>query len=158
MAKSKGKKGGMAFRGGSSELMRQAHRMQTKLEAAKEELKESIEFLKDPTRIQRLGGHMPKGVLLLGSPGTGKTLLAHAVSGEAGVPFLSMSGSDFVEMFVGVGASRVRDLFDTGKTSFASGSLAALDTLLASHDLVIELQISEKEGDSLSGAALFIPG
>ena len=81
------------------------------LKEAKEELKEIIEFLKDPKKFQRLGGKIPKGVLLVGPPGTGKTLLAKAVSGEAGVPFLSMSGSDFVEMFVGVGASRVRDLF-----------------------------------------------
>jgi cell division protease FtsH len=82
---------------------------------AKEELQEVIEFLKDPARFQRLGGRIPKGALLLGAPGTGKTLLARAVAGEAGVPFFSMSGSDFVEMFVGVGASRVRDLFEQGK-------------------------------------------
>ncbi len=82
---------------------------------AKEELKEIIEFLKEPGKFQKLGGKIPKGALLLGPPGTGKTLLARAVAGEAGVPFFSMSGSDFVEMFVGVGASRVRDLFDQGK-------------------------------------------
>jgi len=82
---------------------------------AKQELEEIIEFLKDPKKFQRLGGRIPKGALLLGPPGTGKTLLAKAVAGEAGVPFYSMSGSDFVEMFVGVGASRVRDLFDQGK-------------------------------------------
>ncbi|HEX7402182.1 MAG TPA: ATP-dependent zinc metalloprotease FtsH, partial [candidate division Zixibacteria bacterium] len=82
---------------------------------AKQELQEVIEFLKDPGKFQKLGGKIPKGVLLLGAPGTGKTLLARAVAGEAGVPFFSMSGSDFVEMFVGVGASRVRDLFDQGK-------------------------------------------
>jgi cell division protease FtsH len=82
---------------------------------AKEELQEIIEFLKDPGKFQRLGGKIPKGALLLGPPGSGKTLLARAVSGEAGVPFFSMSGSDFVEMFVGVGASRVRDLFEQGK-------------------------------------------
>jgi cell division protease FtsH len=82
---------------------------------AKQELQEVIEFLKDPGRFQKLGGRIPKGALLLGSPGTGKTLLARAVAGEAGVPFFSMSGSDFVEMFVGVGASRVRDLFEQGK-------------------------------------------
>ncbi|MFH0931869.1 MAG: ATP-dependent zinc metalloprotease FtsH [Candidatus Zixiibacteriota bacterium] len=82
---------------------------------AKQELQEIIEFLKDPSKFQRLGGKIPKGALLLGAPGTGKTLLAKAVAGEAGVPFFSMSGSDFVEMFVGVGASRVRDLFDQGK-------------------------------------------
>ncbi len=82
---------------------------------AKEELSEIIEFLKDAGKFQRLGGKIPKGALLLGAPGTGKTLLARAVAGEAGVPFFSMSGSDFVEMFVGVGASRVRDLFEQGK-------------------------------------------
>ncbi len=82
---------------------------------AKEELMEIIEFLKHPKRLQRLGAEIPKGVLLLGAPGTGKTLLARAVAGEAGVPFFSLSGADFVEMFVGVGASRVRDLFEQGK-------------------------------------------
>ena len=82
---------------------------------AKEELGEIIEFLKEPGKFQRLGGKIPKGALLLGPPGTGKTLLARAIAGEAGVPFFSMSGSDFVEMFVGVGASRVRDLFEQGK-------------------------------------------
>jgi len=82
---------------------------------AKEELEEIIEFLKDPKKFQRLGGKIPKGVLLMGPPGTGKTLLAKAVAGEADVPFFSISGSDFVEMFVGVGASRVRDLFEQGK-------------------------------------------
>lgn len=82
---------------------------------AKEELQEIIEFLKDPAKFQKLGGKIPKGVLLFGAPGTGKTLLAKAVAGEAGVPFFSSSGSEFVEMFVGVGASRVRDLFDQGR-------------------------------------------
>ncbi|KKS38486.1 MAG: ATP-dependent zinc metalloprotease FtsH [Parcubacteria group bacterium GW2011_GWA2_42_14] len=82
---------------------------------AKEELREIVEFLKDPLRFNKLGGHIPKGVLLVGSPGTGKTLLAKAVAGEAGVPFYTISGSDFVEMFVGVGASRVRDLFEQAK-------------------------------------------
>jgi cell division protease FtsH len=85
------------------------------IEEAKEELEEIVEFLRDPKKFTRLGGRIPKGVLLLGSPGTGKTLLARAISGEAGVPFFSISGSDFVEMFVGVGASRVRDLFVQGK-------------------------------------------
>jgi cell division protease FtsH len=85
------------------------------VDEAKEELAEIIEFLKDPKKFQVLGGKIPKGVLLLGPPGTGKTLLARAVAGEAGVPFFSISGSDFVEMFVGVGAARVRDLFDQGK-------------------------------------------
>ncbi len=84
-------------------------------EEAKQELEEIIEFLKDPKKFTRLGGRIPKGVLLMGPPGTGKTLLAKAIAGEAGVPFFSISGSDFVEMFVGVGASRVRDLFEQGK-------------------------------------------
>lgn len=91
------------------------------VDEAKEELQEVIEFLKDPRRFQRLGGKMPKGVLLIGPPGTGKTLLAKAVAGEAGVPFFSISGSDFVEMFVGVGASRVRDLFDQAKRAAKLG-------------------------------------
>ncbi|MGH7704038.1 MAG: ATP-dependent metallopeptidase FtsH/Yme1/Tma family protein, partial [Gemmatimonadales bacterium] len=82
---------------------------------AKVELQEIIEFLKDPQKFTRLGGRLPKGALLSGPPGTGKTLLARAIAGEAGVPFFSISGSDFVEMFVGVGASRVRDLFEQGK-------------------------------------------
>ncbi len=85
------------------------------VEEAKEELQEIIEFLKSPKKFTRLGGRIPKGVLLMGPPGTGKTLLARAIAGEAGVPFFSISGSDFVEMFVGVGASRVRDLFEQGK-------------------------------------------
>ena len=85
------------------------------IEEAKEELQEVVEFLKEPEKFITLGARIPKGVLLIGSPGTGKTLLAKAVSGEAGVPFFSISGSEFVEMFVGVGASRVRDLFDQAK-------------------------------------------
>ena len=86
-------------------------------EEAKEELQEVIEFLREPQKFQKLGGRIPKGVLLVGAPGTGKTLLARAVAGEASAPFFSISGSDFVEMFVGVGASRVRDLFEQGKKS-----------------------------------------
>jgi cell division protease FtsH len=85
------------------------------VEEAKEELQEIIEFLREPQKFQKLGGRIPKGVLLIGPPGTGKTLLARAIAGEASVPFFSISGSDFVEMFVGVGASRVRDLFEQGK-------------------------------------------
>ena len=85
------------------------------MEEAKEELQEIIEFLREPQKFQKLGGRIPKGVLLIGPPGTGKTLLARAIAGEASVPFFSISGSDFVEMFVGVGASRVRDLFEQGK-------------------------------------------
>ncbi|MBU1932432.1 MAG: ATP-dependent zinc metalloprotease FtsH [Candidatus Omnitrophica bacterium] len=91
------------------------------VDEAKEELQEIIEFLKDPKKFQRLGGKIPKGVLLMGPPGTGKTLLAKAVSGEAEVPFFSISGSDFVEMFVGVGASRVRDLFEQAKRAAKMG-------------------------------------
>ena len=85
------------------------------IDEAKQELEEIVDYLKDPSKFRRLGGKIPKGVLLVGSPGTGKTLLARAVAGEAGVPFFSISGSDFVEMFVGVGASRVRDMFEQGK-------------------------------------------
>ena len=85
------------------------------IDEAKDEVEEIIAFLKDPKKFQRLGGRIPKGVLMMGAPGTGKTLLARAIAGEAGVPFFSISGSDFVEMFVGVGASRVRDLFEQGK-------------------------------------------
>ena len=85
------------------------------IDEAKEELGEIVEFLRDPKKFTRLGGRIPKGVLVMGPPGTGKTLLARAIAGEAGVPFFSISGSDFVEMFVGVGASRVRDLFVQGK-------------------------------------------
>ncbi len=87
------------------------------IDEAKAEVQEIIDFLKDPQKFQKLGGKIPKGVLLVGSPGTGKTLLARAIAGEAGVPFFSISGSDFVEMFVGVGASRVRDLFEQAKKS-----------------------------------------
>ena len=85
------------------------------VEEAKEEVQEVVDFLRDPTKFQKLGGKIPTGILMTGSPGTGKTLLAKAIAGEAGVPFFSISGSDFVEMFVGVGASRVRDMFDQAK-------------------------------------------
>jgi cell division protease FtsH len=85
------------------------------IKEAKEEVQEIVEFLKDPKKFQKLGGRIPKGVLLMGPPGTGKTLLAKSIAGEAGVPFFSISGSDFIEMFVGVGASRVRDMFEQGK-------------------------------------------
>ena len=85
------------------------------IDEAKQELEEIVEFLKDPQKFQRLGGKIPKGVLLVGPPGTGKTLLARAIAGEANVPFFTISGSDFVEMFVGVGACRVRDMFEQGK-------------------------------------------
>jgi cell division protease FtsH len=102
------------------------------VDEAKEELKEVIEFLKDPKKFQRLGGKIPKGVLLIGPPGTGKTLLAKAVSGEAGVSFFSISGSDFVELFVGVGASRVRDLFEQAKRfakQSGKGSIIFIDEI-----------------------------
>ncbi|MFH1782767.1 MAG: ATP-dependent zinc metalloprotease FtsH [Candidatus Omnitrophota bacterium] len=96
------------------------------VDEAKEELSEIIEFLKDPKKFQKLGGKIPKGVLLMGPPGTGKTLLARAVSGEAKVPFFNISGSDFVEMFVGVGASRVRDLFEQAKRAAKLGGKGAI--------------------------------
>src|SRR3546814_18724425 len=85
------------------------------IDEAREELTEIVDFLKDPAKFHRLGGKIPKGALLIGSPGTGKTLLARAIAGEANVPFFSISGSDFVEMFVGVGAPRTRDLFEQGE-------------------------------------------
>ena len=85
------------------------------IDEAKQELEEIVEYLKDPQKFQKLGGKIPKGALLVGAPGTGKTLLARAIAGEAKVPFFTISGSDFVEMFVGVGASRVRDMFEQGK-------------------------------------------
>ena len=97
------------------------------LEGAKEEVKEIVDFLKNPKKYTSLGGKIPKGVLLVGPPGTGKTLLAKAVAGEAKVPFFSLSGSDFVEMFVGVGASRVRDLFKTAKSK--SPSIVFIDEI-----------------------------
>src|SRR5262249_472325 len=90
------------------------------IDEAEEELEEIVDFLKNPQKYQRLGGTIPKGVLLVGAPGTGKTLLARAVAGEAGVPFFSLSASEFVEMIVGVGASRVRDLFGEGKKEAAA--------------------------------------
>lgn len=96
------------------------------VDEAKEELQEIIEFLKDPKKFQKLGGRIPKGVLLMGPPGTGKTLLAKAVAGEANVPFYSISGSDFVEMFVGVGAARVRDLFEQGKRAAKASGRGAI--------------------------------
>ncbi|MDD5567645.1 MAG: ATP-dependent zinc metalloprotease FtsH [Candidatus Omnitrophica bacterium] len=96
------------------------------VDEAKEELKEVIEFLKDPKKFQKLGGKIPKGVLLVGPPGCGKTLIAKAVAGEAGVPFFSISGSDFVEMFVGVGASRVRDLFEQGRRAAKTSGKGAI--------------------------------
>lgn len=85
------------------------------VDEAKQDLEEIVEFLRDPQKFQRLGGKIPRGVLLVGPPGTGKTLLARSVAGEANVPFFTISGSDFVEMFVGVGASRVRDMFEQAK-------------------------------------------
>jgi cell division protease FtsH len=110
----------MTFGKSKAKLLSESHNKITfadvaGIEECKEELEEIIAFLKDPKKFTKLGGRIPKGVLMMGSPGTGKTLLAKAVAGEAGVPFFSISGSDFVEMFVGVGASRVRDLFEQGK-------------------------------------------
>jgi len=113
-------KGAMSFGKSKARMLsREKNRITFKdvagVEEAKDEVEELVEFLKDPRRFQKLGGRIPKGVLLVGSPGTGKTLLARAIAGEADVPFFSISGSDFVEMFVGVGASRVRDMFEQGK-------------------------------------------
>jgi cell division protease FtsH len=89
------------------------------VDEAKEDVQELVEFLQDPTKFQKLGGRIPRGILMVGQPGTGKTLLAKAIAGEAKVPFFSISGSDFVEMFVGVGASRVRDMFEQAKKTVA---------------------------------------
>ena len=115
-----GKGGAMGFGKSKAKLMNEIKGRVTfadvaGVEEAKEELEEVVEFLKDPRKYQRLGGKIPKGALLVGPPGTGKTLIARAVAGEANVPFFTISGSDFVEMFVGVGASRVRDMFEQGK-------------------------------------------
>ena len=115
-----GKGGAMGFGRSKAKLLTEAHGKVTfndvaGIEEAKEEVEEIVEFLKDPKKFSRLGGKIPKGALLIGPPGTGKTLLAKAIAGEANVPFFSISGSDFVEMFVGVGASRVRDMFEQGK-------------------------------------------
>ena len=115
-----GKGGAMGFGRSKAKLMKDSKKKVTfddvaGIEEAKEEVVEVVEFLRDPKKFVRLGGKIPKGVLLVGSPGTGKTLLAKAIAGEADVPFFTISGSDFVEMFVGVGASRVRDMFEQGK-------------------------------------------
>ncbi|MDB5490578.1 MAG: Cell division protein FtsH [Micavibrio sp.] len=122
MMQSKGGGGAMGFGKSRAKLLNEAHGRVTfedvaGIEEAKVELQEIVEFLKDPQKFQRLGGKIPKGALLVGSPGTGKTLIARAVAGEANVPFFTISGSDFVEMFVGVGASRVRDMFAEAKKS-----------------------------------------
>src|SRR5690606_33587783 len=114
-----GSKGAMSFGRSRAKMLNED---QTKVtfadvadcDEAKEEVSELVEFLRDPRKFQKLGGSIPKGVLMVGPPGTGKTLLARAIAGEADVPFFSISGSDFVEMFVGVGASRVRDMFEQG--------------------------------------------
>ncbi len=120
MQKGGGAGGAMGFGKSKAKLLTEKHGKVTfddvaGIDEAREELQEIVEFLKDPMKFSRLGGKIPKGALLIGSPGTGKTLLARAIAGEAGVPFFSISGSDFVEMFVGVGASRVRDMFEQAK-------------------------------------------
>ncbi len=120
MQKGGGSGGAMGFGKSKAKLLTEKHGKVTfddvaGIDEAREELQEIVEFLKDPMKFSRLGGKIPKGALLIGSPGTGKTLLARAIAGEAGVPFFSISGSDFVEMFVGVGASRVRDMFEQAK-------------------------------------------
>ncbi|MGR3392306.1 ATP-dependent metallopeptidase FtsH/Yme1/Tma family protein, partial [Sagittula sp.] len=115
-----GKGGAMGFGKSKAKLLTEKHGRVTfddvaGIDEAKEELEEIVEFLRNPQKFSRLGGKIPKGALLVGPPGTGKTLLARAIAGEAGVPFFTISGSDFVEMFVGVGASRVRDMFEQAK-------------------------------------------
>ena len=120
MQKGGGAGGAMGFGKSKAKLLTEKHGKVTfddvaGIDEAREELQEIVEFLKDPQKFSRLGGKIPKGALLVGSPGTGKTLLARAIAGEAGIPFFSISGSDFVEMFVGVGASRVRDMFEQAK-------------------------------------------
>jgi cell division protease FtsH len=120
MQKGGGAGGAMGFGKSKAKLLTENHGRVTfddvaGIDEAREELQEIVEFLKDPQKFARLGGKIPKGALLVGSPGTGKTLLARAIAGEAGVPFFTISGSDFVEMFVGVGASRVRDMFEQAK-------------------------------------------
>ncbi|MDX5350913.1 MAG: ATP-dependent metallopeptidase FtsH/Yme1/Tma family protein, partial [Paracoccaceae bacterium] len=115
-----GRGGAMGFGKSRAKLLTEKHGRVTfddvaGIDEAKEELEEIVEFLRNPQKFSRLGGKIPKGALLVGPPGTGKTLLARAIAGEAGVPFFTISGSDFVEMFVGVGASRVRDMFDQAK-------------------------------------------
>ncbi|MGL4488568.1 MAG: ATP-dependent metallopeptidase FtsH/Yme1/Tma family protein, partial [Rhizobiaceae bacterium] len=115
-----GSRGAMGFGKSKAKLLTEAHGKVTfadvaGIDEAKQDLEEIVEFLRDPGKFQRLGGKIPRGVLLVGPPGTGKTLTARAVAGEAGVPFFTISGSDFVEMFVGVGASRVRDMFEQAK-------------------------------------------
>ncbi|WP_336043469.1 AAA family ATPase, partial [Pseudooceanicola nanhaiensis] len=115
-----GKGGAMGFGKSRAKLLTEKHGRVTfddvaGIDEAKEELEEIVEFLRNPQKFSRLGGKIPKGALLVGPPGTGKTLLARAIAGEAGVPFFTISGSDFVEMFVGVGASRVRDMFEQAK-------------------------------------------
>ncbi|MCX7553966.1 ATP-dependent zinc metalloprotease FtsH [Marinicella sp. S1101] len=115
-----GKGGAMSFGRSKAKLMTEEQNKVTfadmaGAEEAKEEVSEVVDFLRDPTKFQKLGGHIPRGILMVGSPGTGKTLLARAIAGEAKVPFFTISGSDFVEMFVGVGASRVRDMFEQAK-------------------------------------------
>jgi cell division protease FtsH len=115
-----GRGGAMGFGKSRAKLLTEKHGRVTfddvaGIDEAKEELEEIVEFLRNPQKFSRLGGKIPKGALLVGPPGTGKTLLARAIAGEAGVPFFTISGSDFVEMFVGVGASRVRDMFEQAK-------------------------------------------
>lgn len=120
-----GSRGAMGFGKSKAKLLTEAHGRVTfqdvaGVDEAKQDLEEIVEFLRDPQKFQRLGGKIPRGVLLVGPPGTGKTLLARSVAGEANVPFFTISGSDFVEMFVGVGASRVRDMFEQAKKNAPS--------------------------------------
>ena len=127
-----GGNGALSFGKSRARMLTEEHKKVTfadvaGVDEAKHDVREIVEFLKDPRKFQALGGRIPKGVLVVGPPGTGKTLLAKAVAGEAGVPFFSISGSDFVEMFVGVGASRVRDLFVEGRPVVRDGQITTID-------------------------------
>jgi cell division protease FtsH len=126
----------MGFGKSKAKLLTEAHGRVTfedvaGVDEAKEDLEEIVEFLRDAQKFQRLGGRIPRGVLLVGPPGTGKTLLARAIAGEANVPFFTISGSDFVEMFVGVGASRVRDMFEQARRTRPASSSSTRSTPLA---------------------------
>lgn len=130
-----GSRGAMGFGKSKAKLLNEAQGRVTfqdvaGVEEAKQDLQEIVEFLREPQKFQRLGGRIPRGVLLVGPPGTGKTLLARSVAGEANVPFFTISGSDFVEMFVGVGASRVRDMFEQAKKMHPVLSLSMKSMLL----------------------------
>ena len=148
-----GRGGAMGFGKSKAKLLNQNEDRKTfddvaGIDEAKEELEEIVEFLRDPQKFSRLGGQIPKGALLIGPPGTGKTLLARAIAGEAGVPFFTISGSDFVEMFVGVGASRVRDMFEQSQDRQVILPFNTMRSLIGNQvtaDLFIQLTVSDLE-------------